>query len=257
MGYSIMKIRELTGLSKSTISDLENDKSSPTSETLQKIASALEVPVSSFFDEENIEEIKKERDYSLSIKEQEKLDDEAKKIIEELSMSFSKDKDYLSEEDYFAVENAIRTKLEAIKIKNKKKFTPKKYSQINDCIKNKKSNIQILIFYCSLESKYIFIPVHNIVIANDHTIADIPISRNPLPIPKLATRPKVNAVIGKNIKYTPNEIALILPKTYSLALMFFPSFISLFTTKQATVVYKYILKYYILYQISFSFQMKP
>lgn len=126
-GYSIMKIRELTGLSKSTVSDLENDKSSPTSETLQKIASALEVPVSSFFDKEPIEEIKIERDYSLSINEQENIDDEAKKIIEELSMSFSKDKDFLSEEDYFAVENAIRTTLEAIKIKNKKKFTPKKY----------------------------------------------------------------------------------------------------------------------------------
>lgn len=48
-GYSIMKIRELTGLSKSTISDLENDKSSPTVETLQKIADALGVSVEDFF----------------------------------------------------------------------------------------------------------------------------------------------------------------------------------------------------------------
>ncbi len=57
-GYSIMKIRELTGLSKSTISEIENSKSSPTSETLQKIASALEVPVSTFFDNEELEEKK-------------------------------------------------------------------------------------------------------------------------------------------------------------------------------------------------------
>ncbi len=49
-GYSMMKINELTGLSKSTISDLENDKSSPTSETLQKLANALEVSISDFFD---------------------------------------------------------------------------------------------------------------------------------------------------------------------------------------------------------------
>ena len=35
LGENIKKIRELTGLSKSTISDLENDKSSPTVETLQ------------------------------------------------------------------------------------------------------------------------------------------------------------------------------------------------------------------------------
>lgn len=60
-GYSMMKIRELTGLSKSTISEIENDKSSPTAETLQKIANALEVTVDVFFkddevlDEQNIE----------------------------------------------------------------------------------------------------------------------------------------------------------------------------------------------------------
>lgn len=50
-GYSIMRIRELTGLSKSTISELENDKTSPTTETLNKLANALNVPISSFFDE--------------------------------------------------------------------------------------------------------------------------------------------------------------------------------------------------------------
>ena len=40
-GLSILDVREATGLSKSTISELENDKSSPTIETLQKIANAL------------------------------------------------------------------------------------------------------------------------------------------------------------------------------------------------------------------------
>jgi transcriptional regulator with XRE-family HTH domain len=50
--FSIMKIKEMTGLSKSTISDLENDKSSPTADTLQKLASALDVSVDEFFKEE-------------------------------------------------------------------------------------------------------------------------------------------------------------------------------------------------------------
>ncbi|EDT87304.1 XRE family transcriptional regulator [Clostridium botulinum] len=50
-GYSILQIKELTGLSKSTISELENDKSSPTAETLQKIATALNVHVSDFFND--------------------------------------------------------------------------------------------------------------------------------------------------------------------------------------------------------------
>ncbi|WP_294363705.1 helix-turn-helix transcriptional regulator [uncultured Clostridium sp.] len=124
-GYSIMKIRELTGLSKSTISELENDKTSPTTETLNKLANALDVPVSSFFDETPTE--KKQSDYYLTIKEQENIDLEAQKILNELSMSFSKNKDMLTDEDYFAIENALKITLESIKIKNKKKFTPKKY----------------------------------------------------------------------------------------------------------------------------------
>jgi len=54
--YSIMNIRELTGLSKSTISEIENDKSSPTAETLQKIANALDVTVDTFFKDDDHDE---------------------------------------------------------------------------------------------------------------------------------------------------------------------------------------------------------
>lgn len=50
-GLSIMDLKEKTGLSKSTISDLENDKSSPTIDTLQKIANALGVDIKEFFEE--------------------------------------------------------------------------------------------------------------------------------------------------------------------------------------------------------------
>jgi len=54
-GLSILDIKEKTGLSKSTISDLENGKSSPTTETLQKIADALEVDIREFFsDTDNV-----------------------------------------------------------------------------------------------------------------------------------------------------------------------------------------------------------
>ncbi|CUU45519.1 helix-turn-helix domain-containing protein [Clostridium beijerinckii] len=127
-GWSRYRLSKESGVAQTTLRDIFGEKQvTPSTKTLEKIASALEIPISLFFDDESIEEIKKERDYSLSIKEQENIDDEAKKIIEDLSISFSKDKDSLSEEDYFAVENAIRTTLEAIKIKNKKKFTPKKY----------------------------------------------------------------------------------------------------------------------------------
>ena len=124
-GVKTSQVSKATGISSVTFTDWKKGKSSPKTDKLQKIADYFNVTIE-YLLTGNTQE-KKERDYSLSIKEQEKLDDEAKKIIEELSMSFSKDKDSLSEEDYFAVENAIRTTLEAIKIKNKKKFTPKKF----------------------------------------------------------------------------------------------------------------------------------
>lgn len=50
---SIMDVRELTGLSKSTISEIENNNSNPTTDTLQKLANALKVPVSDFFIDAN------------------------------------------------------------------------------------------------------------------------------------------------------------------------------------------------------------
>lgn len=52
-GLSILQVREITGLSKSTISEIENDKSSPTVETLKKIADALNTNVEDFFKADN------------------------------------------------------------------------------------------------------------------------------------------------------------------------------------------------------------
>ena len=125
------KLATSTGISRSSIGMAEKNLQGLSNDALIKLADFFGVSLDYLLkDDEQIdstEEIKKERDYSLSIKEQETIDDEAKKIIDELSMSFSKNKDSLSEDDYFAVETAIRTTLEAIKIKNKKKFTPKKF----------------------------------------------------------------------------------------------------------------------------------
>ncbi len=49
---SIRKMAEITGLSKSTLSDIENNKSKkPTVDTIGRIAKALGVPISELFDE--------------------------------------------------------------------------------------------------------------------------------------------------------------------------------------------------------------
>lgn len=124
-GVTAYKVSKETGIATSTLSDWKKGRSTPKQDKLQKIADYFNVTVDYLLTGNNPE--KKERDYSLTIKEQENIDDEAKKIVEELTMSFSKNKDSFNEEDYFAIENAIRTTLEAIQIKNKKKFTPKKY----------------------------------------------------------------------------------------------------------------------------------
>lgn len=119
-----VELAKKSNISRSYLADIEKDRYTASLETLKSIAQSLNVPVSTFLDEETEN---KERDYSLTKKEHENIDSEAKKIIDELSMSFSKNKDILTEEDYFAIENALKITLESIKIKNKKKFTPKKY----------------------------------------------------------------------------------------------------------------------------------
>lgn len=131
IGMTQQELANTIGVKRSTIGMLESNKQGTSNDTLIKLAKILNTTIDYLLsDDEEIEcteEIKKERDYSLTIKEQEDIDDEAKKIIEELTMSFSKNKDSLTDEDYFAIENALRITLESIKIKNKKKFTPKKY----------------------------------------------------------------------------------------------------------------------------------
>ncbi|EJT5929800.1 helix-turn-helix domain-containing protein [Clostridium perfringens] len=130
-GWSRYRLSKEAHMAQSTLSDILTGKNAnPRMDTIQKIASALDVTVDVFFDNDsnpNESKSNKERDYSLTIKEQENIDKEAQKILDDMTLSFSKNKDILTEEDYFAIEMALKSSLEAIKIKNKKKFTPKKY----------------------------------------------------------------------------------------------------------------------------------
>ena len=49
-GYSIRGLAELSGLNFNTLSLIENEKTSPNVNTLQQIASALQVPITAFFE---------------------------------------------------------------------------------------------------------------------------------------------------------------------------------------------------------------
>ena len=130
-GYSIMKIKELTGLSKSTISEIENDKSNPTTATLEKIANVLGVPVTDFFEEKA--ETEKEKNEQLNDKDKKSIDKDLNNIMQEFREGTDGTAYYngveLEESDLDLIESAMKIALEQIKIKNKEKYTPKKYKK--------------------------------------------------------------------------------------------------------------------------------
>jgi transcriptional regulator with XRE-family HTH domain len=127
---SINNLSKASGVSLGYLSDIENDKGvNPTKETLEKLAAALEVTVDEFFKDEPVllqSETSPNPSVSLSIKEQEKLDFEAEKMISELRASLSQNKNALTQEDYEMLGESIRFLLEQMKKKNKKKYTTNK-----------------------------------------------------------------------------------------------------------------------------------
>ena len=49
-GYTLIQLAEVTGISKSTLNNIENGKTSPTLSQLESIASALGVRITDLFD---------------------------------------------------------------------------------------------------------------------------------------------------------------------------------------------------------------
>lgn len=115
------------GISAGYLSSLERgEKKNPSMDSLQKIADALNVSVNEFFDKKNDTD-GDEFTPTLSVKEQEKLDKQAQDIVNNLSISLSKNKNSLEDEDYKILEASINSALQSLTLKNKKKYTPKKY----------------------------------------------------------------------------------------------------------------------------------
>lgn len=49
-GYSLRELEEISGVSKTTINNIENGKANPTIETLLLLAKALDVEISALFE---------------------------------------------------------------------------------------------------------------------------------------------------------------------------------------------------------------
>jgi transcriptional regulator with XRE-family HTH domain len=127
-GISAKKIAEKAEISTTYLSYILNDKrKNPSLEVLQKIASILGVSVNDFFDDKYNTNKDNEFNPTLSVKEQKKLDKQAQDIVNNLSVSLSKNKNSLEDEDYEILQASISAALQSLTLKNKKKFTPKKY----------------------------------------------------------------------------------------------------------------------------------
>ena len=117
---------EKVGISGSYLSNIEKGiKKNPSTEILQKIADFLNVSINDFFDNDASETT--EYKPKLTIKEQDKLDKKAEEILEEMEMSLSQNKDSLTEEDYEVLLASMKGALQAMTLRNKEKYTPKKY----------------------------------------------------------------------------------------------------------------------------------
>ena len=128
-GMSIRKLADYSGVSKSTISDIENGKVDPTTGTIKKIAKGLGVPEEVFFksaDKTKIDKFDKENsNLNEEVKYFEKLDitniDDAMKFIlqQPLFMDFGGyDLDKMSEEEIMDLANDM---LLAMKLSIEKK----------------------------------------------------------------------------------------------------------------------------------------
>jgi transcriptional regulator with XRE-family HTH domain len=116
-GLSLRALAEKSGISKSTLNDIENGKSNPTTETLAKIAKALNIKVSDFFRTENDLEHDPDLDfldeYALSLDDEKEKFPKVTDVKEALKIIMAQpglmlNGELLSDESKIALANAIQ-----------------------------------------------------------------------------------------------------------------------------------------------------
>ena len=123
------KVHNKTGISISFISDIENKRRNPSIDNLKVLAKALNTSVSELLGE-NSNSIEIE---SLNEKDKKSINKDLKILMDEFRKGTDGTAYYngqeLDENDLDLIESAMKIALEQIKIKNKEKFTPKKYKK--------------------------------------------------------------------------------------------------------------------------------
>ncbi|AFK87736.1 transcriptional regulator [Thermoanaerobacterium phage THSA-485A] len=116
-GLSLRALAEKSGISKSTLNDIENGKSNPTTETLAKIAKALNIKMSDLFrtenDSENDPDLEFIDEYALSLDGEKEKFPKVTDVKEALKIIMAQpglmlNGELLSDESKIALANAIQ-----------------------------------------------------------------------------------------------------------------------------------------------------
>jgi len=116
-GLSLRALAKKSGISKSTLNDIENGKSNPTTETLAKIAKALDIKISDFFrtenDSENDPDLEFIDEYALSLDDEKEKFPKVTDVKEALKIIMAQpglmlNGELLSDESKIALANAIQ-----------------------------------------------------------------------------------------------------------------------------------------------------
>lgn len=123
-GMTQKEVAEKANISRSHYASLESDKYNPSLETLSNIANVLNIDTTLLLDK---------NESSLNDKDKKNIEKDLKKIMDDFRDGESGpvyfDGVELDDDDMDKLEIAMRTALEIAKVKNKEKYTPKKYKK--------------------------------------------------------------------------------------------------------------------------------
>ena len=122
-GLTQKDVADLLKVAPSTIGMYEQGRRDPDTDTIRQLAKFFNVSIDDLL---GSSEISCKSPKNLTALEQKQLDEEAQGLVNNLTVSLSKNKEQLKPEDYKILEISIRNAIEAIMLKNKEKLTDKK-----------------------------------------------------------------------------------------------------------------------------------
>ena len=122
-----VELAKKSNISRSYLTDIENNRYNPSVETLKAIANSLEVKLSDILSDEV------KQNNSLNDRDKKSITNDLKKLMDDFRSGTDGTAYYngqeLDNDDLDLIESAMKIALEQIKIKNKEKYTPKKYKK--------------------------------------------------------------------------------------------------------------------------------